>query len=154
MSSPSSLVKVPINEPAASLKKSQIKEFVTFYSGNGVQHIAFLTNNICAAVLNLKQRGMQFITMPDNYYNTLRKRLAQTKKLHINKNLEQIKELRILVDFNKGSYLLQTFTKPLTDKPTVFLKIIQRNNFEGFSAGNFKSLFKAVEREQAERGNL
>ncbi|RYN22181.1 hypothetical protein AA0114_g12915 [Alternaria tenuissima] len=152
MSSPGGLVKVPINEPAAGLKKSQIEEFVTFYSGNSVQHIAFLTNDICATVLNLKQRSMQFITVPDNYYDTLRKRLAQTEKLHINKDLEQIKELRILVDFDKGSYLLQTFTKPLTDKPTVFLKIIQKNNFEGFSAGNFKSLFEAVEREQAEQG--
>lgn len=154
MSSPGGLVKVPINEPAAGLKKSQIEEFVTFYSGNSVQHIAFLTNDICAAVLNLKQRSMQFITVSDNYYDTLRKRLAQTEKLHINKDLEQIKELRILVDFDKGSYLLQTFTKPLTDKPTVFLKIIQKNNFEGFSAGNFKSLFEAVKREQAEQGNL
>lgn len=154
MSSPGGLVKVPINEPAAGLKKSQIEEFVTFYSGNSVQHIAFLTNDICAAVLNLKQRSMQFITVPDNYYDTLRKRLAQTEKLHINKDLEQIKELRILVDFDKGSYLLQTFTKPLTDKPTVFLKIIQKNNFESFSAGNFKTLFEAVKREQAEQGNL
>jgi 4-hydroxyphenylpyruvate dioxygenase len=154
MSSPGGLVKVPINEPAASLKKSQIEEFVTFYGGNGVQHIAFLTDDICAAVLNLKQRGMQFITVPDNYYDTLRERLARTEKLHINEDLERIKELRILVDFDEGGYLLQTFTKPLTDKPTVFLEIIQRNNFEGFGAGNFKSLFEAVEREQAERGNL
>ncbi|CAN9464653.1 unnamed protein product [Alternaria alternata] len=97
MSSPGGLVKVPINEPRGRPQEVADR-----------RHIAFLTNDICAAVLNLKQRSMQFITVPDNYYDTLRKRLAQTEKLHINKDLEQIKELRILVDFDKGSYLLQT----------------------------------------------
>ena len=144
MSSPGGLVKVPINEPAAGLKKSQIEEFVTFYSGNSVQHIAFLTNDICAAVLNLKQRSMQFITVPDNYYDTLRKRLAQTEKLHINKDLEQIKELRILVDFDKGSYLLQTFTKPLPERMCSILV---------GSSGFVSSDKRAIRNEEWDRGS-
>lgn len=153
MASPGGLVKVPMNEPAKGKKKSQIEEFVNFFGGNGVQHIAFLTSNIIETVANLKKRGMQFITVPDNYYESMQVRLAKTG-LQLNEDLDRLKELRILVDFDEGGYLLQTFTKPLTDKPTVFLEIIQRNNFEGFGAGNFKSLFEAIEREQAERGNL
>ncbi|KAF2469123.1 putative 4-hydroxyphenylpyruvate dioxygenase [Lindgomyces ingoldianus] len=153
MASPGGLVKIPINEPALGVKKSQIEEFVNFFGGPGVQHIAFRTDNIIEAVTSLKNRGMQFITIPDNYYDAMRQRLEKTG-MHLNEDLEKLRKLHILVDFDEGGYLLQIFTKPLMDRPTVFLEIIQRNGFDGFGAGNFKSLFEAIEREQAERGNL
>ena len=153
MASPSGAVKVPINEPAVGVRKSQIEEFVNFFGGPGVQHIAFRTDNIIDAVSNLKRRGLQFITVPDNYYDAMRLRLEKTG-MRLNEDLEKLRKLHILVDFDDGGYLLQIFTKPLMDRPTVFLEIIQRNGFDGFGAGNFKSLFEAIEREQAERGNL
>ena len=144
---------MPINEPAMGKKKSQIEEFVDFYGGPGVQHIAFLTKDIITTVTNLKKRGVEFINVPDSYYDDMRKRLSRSM-LNLEEDFEAIKKLRILIDFDEGGYLLQLFTKPLSDRPTVFLEIIQRNNFHGFGAGNFKSLFEAVEQEQAERGNL
>ena len=171
MASPNEVVKMPINEPAAGKKKSQIEEYVDFYNGAGVQHVSIIntlepldrpltyiqialrTTDIISAVANLKARGVDFIKVPETYYTTIRQRIAQTG-LKLNESFEAIQELNILIDFDEGGYLLQLFTKPLMDRPTVFIEIIQRNNFDGFGAGNFKSLFEAIEREQDARGNL
>lgn len=155
MASPNNLVKMPINEPAAGKKKSQIEEYVIFNSGPGVQHIALLTPNIIDAVTALRARGVEFINVPTTYYDTMRQRLKTEKRnWELKEDLDTIQRLNILIDYDEGGYLLQLFTKPLMDRPTVFIEIIQRNEFEGFGAGNFKSLFEAIEREQAERGNL
>jgi 4-hydroxyphenylpyruvate dioxygenase len=153
MASPNDVVKMPINEPAQGKKKSQIEEYVDFYNGAGVQHIALRTPDIISAVSNLRARGVEFISVPETYYTAMRKRLAQSG-LKLNESFETIQKLNILIDFDEGGYLLQLFTKPLMDRPTVFIEIIQRNNFDGFGAGNFKSLFEAIEREQEARGNL
>lgn len=148
-------VKMPINEPAPGKKRSQIEEFVAFNSGPGVQHIAILTPDIVSAVTALRARDVQFIDVPAAYYETLRARLATEKRgWELREDFETIRRLNILIDYDEGGYLLQLFTKPLMDRPTVFIEIIQRNSFDGFGAGNFKSLFEAIEREQAERGNL
>ena len=155
MSSPNNLVKMPINEPAPGKKKSQIEEYVIFNSGAGVQHIALLTDDIISAVASLRARGVEFIDVPETYYATMRQRLKTEKRnWELNEDLDTIQRLNILIDYDEGGYLLQLFTKPLMDRPTVFIEIIQRNDFEGFGAGNFKSLFEAIEREQDERGNL
>jgi 4-hydroxyphenylpyruvate dioxygenase len=153
MSSPHGVVKMPINEPAKGKKISQIEEFVRFNGGPGVQHIAFRTENIIQAVGDLKKRGLSFIEVPSTYYEDLRLRLKHSA-VQVEEDLEALQKLHILVDFDEGGYLLQIFTKPLLDRPTVFLEIIQRENFDGFGAGNFKGLFEAVEREQAKRGTL
>jgi 4-hydroxyphenylpyruvate dioxygenase len=153
MASPNELVKMPINEPAHGKRKSQIEEYVDFYSGSGVQHIALRTSNIIAAVSNLRARGVEFITIPDSYYKQMKVRLSKSS-VRVKEDTELLKELGILIDFDEGGYLLQLFTKPLMDRPTVFIEIIQRCNFNGFGAGNFRSLFEAIERDQAERGNL
>lgn len=155
-------VKMPINEPAAGKKRSQIEEYIVFNSGAGVQHIALRTPDIIQAVSSLRARGVQFIDVPPTYYEALRERLAASAngtgaklEWHISEEqLAIVQQLNILIDYDEGGYLLQLFTKPLMDRPTVFIEIIERNNFEGFGAGNFKSLFEAIEREQAERGNL
>ncbi|KAM3426465.1 hypothetical protein NHJ13734_009444 [Beauveria thailandica] len=155
MASPNNLVKMPINEPAPGKKKSQIEEYVVFNSGPGVQHIALLTPDIIGAVTALRARGVDFISVPPTYYDTMRHRLKTEKRAwELREDLDTIQRLNILIDYDEGGYLLQLFTKPLMDRPTVFIEIIQRNHFEGFGAGNFKSLFEAIEREQAERGNL
>jgi 4-hydroxyphenylpyruvate dioxygenase len=155
MASPNNLVKMPINEPAPGKKKSQIEEYVQFNSGPGVQHIALLTPDIIAAVTALRARGVQFIDVPKTYYETMRVRLKTEKRdWELKEDLDVIERLNILIDYDERGYLLQLFTKPLMDRPTVFIEIIQRNEFDGFGAGNFKSLFEAIEREQAERGNL
>jgi len=155
MASPNNVVKMPINEPAPGKKKSQIEEYVNFYSGAGVQHIALRTKDILSAVANLRARGVEFINVPSTYYETMRLRLKMDKRnWKLQENFDEIQRLNILIDFDEGGYLLQLFTKPLMDRPTVFLEIIQRNDFDGFGAGNFKSLFEAIEREQADRGNL
>lgn len=153
MASSNETVKIPINEPAIGKKRSQIEEFVDFYGGPGVQHIAFRTHDILTCVRNLRERGVHFIAIPDKYYEMMRDRL-KSSSVAVEEDFAAIQQLQILIDFDEGGYLLQIFTKPLMDRPTVFLEIIQRNNFDGFGAGNFKSLFEAVEREQAERGNL
>jgi len=158
MASSNNLVKMPINEPAPGKKKSQIEEYVLFNSGAGVQHIALLTDDILATVAGMRARGVEFISVPPTYYDTMRKRLRadQAKRNWSLREelLDEIERLNILIDYDEGGYLLQLFTKPLMDRPTVFIEIIQRNDFDGFGAGNFKSLFEAIEREQAERGNL
>ncbi|KAH7370745.1 4-hydroxyphenylpyruvate dioxygenase-like protein [Rhexocercosporidium sp. MPI-PUGE-AT-0058] len=155
MASPNNVVKMPINEPAPGKKKSQIEEYVDFYGGAGVQHIALRTNDIISAVSNMRARGVEFINVPETYYTTMRMRLKNDKRSwKLQEDFDTIQRLNILIDFDEGGYLLQLFTKPLMDRPTVFIEIIQRNDFDGFGAGNFKSLFEAIEREQAERGNL
>ena len=146
-------VKMPINEPAPGKRKSQIQEYCDFYGGPGVQHIALRTENIIDAIVNMRARGCQFLTIPDAYYDNLRVALANcgTK---VQEDLDTIQKLKILVDFDEKGYLLQIFTKPLQDRPTFFVEIIQRQNHNGFGAGNFKALFTAIEIEQEKRGNL
>ncbi|XP_043966919.1 4-hydroxyphenylpyruvate dioxygenase [Gambusia affinis] len=146
-------VKMPINEPAKGKRKSQIQEYVEYYGGPGVQHIAMNTSDIITSIRNLKERGTEFMTVPDTYYDQLREKLKHSK-LKIVENLDVLQELKILVDFDDKGYLLQIFTKPVQDRPTVFLEVIQRHNHQGFGAGNFKSLFEAIEADQRARGNL
>uniref|UniRef100_A0A8D2QIJ5 4-hydroxyphenylpyruvate dioxygenase n=1 Tax=Zonotrichia albicollis TaxID=44394 RepID=A0A8D2QIJ5_ZONAL len=146
-------IKMPINEPAPGKKKSQIQEYIDYYGGAGVQHIALNTPDIISAITNLKQRGMQFMDVPSSYYQVLRERL-KTAKIKVKENIDKLEELKILVDFDEKGYLLQIFTKPVQDRPTVFLEVIQRHNHQGFGAGNFKSLFEAIEMDQDARGNL
>jgi len=155
MASANNLVKMPINEPAPGKKKSQIEEYVIFNSGPGVQHIALLTPDIISTVSAMRARGVEFINVPSTYYDTMRHRLKTEKRnWELKEEFDVLQSLNILIDYDEQGYLLQLFTKPLMDRPTVFIEIIQRNKFEGFGAGNFKSLFEAIEREQAERGNL
>jgi 4-hydroxyphenylpyruvate dioxygenase len=146
-------VKMPINEPASGKRKSQIQEYVEFYGGAGVQHIALNTNDIITSIERLKNRGVDFLSVPNSYYETLRKRLAHSD-LKIEEDLDKLEKLRILIDYDDKGYLLQIFTKPVEDRPTLFFEVIQRHNHEGFGAGNFKSLFEAIEAEQEKRGNL
>nr|ACQ58428.1 4-hydroxyphenylpyruvate dioxygenase [Anoplopoma fimbria] len=146
-------IKMPINEPARGKKISQIQEYVDYNGGPGVQHIALNTSNIIQAVVNLRARGMEFLAAPDMYYNSLREKL-KTAKIKVKEDLDRLQELKILVDFDDKGYLLQIFTKPVQDRPTLFLEAIQRNNHSGFGAGNFKSLFEAIEKDQEARGNL
>ncbi|CAL5868765.1 uncharacterized protein PFLUO_LOCUS2992 [Penicillium psychrofluorescens] len=153
MASPNEIVKMPINEPAKGKKQSQIEEYVDFYNGAGVQHIALLTDDIIRDITNLKARGVEFIKVPETYYTDMQARLKKSG-LVLHEDFETIRSLDILIDFDEGGYLLQLFTKHLMDRPTVFIEIIQRHNFSGFGAGNFKSLFEAIEREQELRGNL
>ncbi|XP_034538981.1 4-hydroxyphenylpyruvate dioxygenase isoform X1 [Notolabrus celidotus] len=146
-------IKMPINEPAAGKKKSQIQEYVDYNGGPGVQHIALNTSNIIQAIVNLRARGMEFLSAPDTYYTSLREKL-RSAKIKVKEDLDRLQELKILVDFDDKGYLLQIFTKPVQDRPTLFLEVIQRNNHFGFGAGNFKSLFEAIEKDQDARGNL
>ncbi|XP_021174065.1 4-hydroxyphenylpyruvate dioxygenase [Fundulus heteroclitus] len=146
-------VKMPINEPAKGKRKSQIQEYVEYYGGPGVQHIAMNTSDIITAIRNLKERGAEFMTVPDTYYHQLRENLKHSK-VKIAESLDVLQELKILVDYDDKGYLLQIFTKPVQDRPTVFLEVIQRHNHQGFGAGNFKSLFEAIEADQRARGNL
>uniref|UniRef100_A0A672YL39 4-hydroxyphenylpyruvate dioxygenase n=1 Tax=Sphaeramia orbicularis TaxID=375764 RepID=A0A672YL39_9TELE len=146
-------VKMPINEPAMGKRKSQIQEYVEYYGGPGVQHIAMNTSDIITAIRNLKERGMEFMSVPDTYYEQLRENLKHSK-VKVEEDLDTLQELKILVDYDDNGYLLQIFTKPVQDRPTVFLEVIQRHNHQGFGAGNFKSLFEAIEADQHARGNL
>uniref|UniRef100_A0A8B9R393 4-hydroxyphenylpyruvate dioxygenase n=1 Tax=Astyanax mexicanus TaxID=7994 RepID=A0A8B9R393_ASTMX len=146
-------VKMPINEPAMGKRKSQIQEYVEYYGGPGVQHIAMNTSNIIEAIRNLKERGMEFMSVPGTYYHQLRENL-KLSKVKITEDISILEELKILVDYDDNGYLLQIFTKPVQDRPTVFLEVIQRHNHQGFGAGNFKSLFEAIEADQNARGNL
>ncbi|MGH0134221.1 UNVERIFIED_CONTAM: hypothetical protein FKN15_054954 [Acipenser sinensis] len=129
------------------------QEYVDYYGGPGVQHIALNTSNIIQAIINLKARGMEFLEAPDSYYDLLREKL-KTAKIKVKEDLKKLQELKILVDFDDKGYLLQIFTKPVQDRPTLFLEVIQRHNHFGFGAGNFKSLFEAIEKDQDARGNL
>ena len=137
----------------AGKKKSQIQEYCDFYGGAGVQHIALNTTDIVAAITHLRARGLGFLRVPDTYYVSLRERLAAAN-VAVKEDLDVIQRLNILVDFDEKGYLLQLFTAPIQDRPTMFLEVIQRAGCSGFGAGNFKALFEAVEREQEARGNL
>lgn len=150
MSNGNGYVKFPINEPAEGKKKSQIEEYLEFYEGEGVQHVAMETKDIVSTVRALKARGVEFLSAPpEAYYEMLPERIGE-----IQEDLKKIQELGILVDRDEEGYLLQIFTKPIQDRPTVFFEIIQRRGAQSFGAGNFKALFEAIEREQARRGNL
>lgn len=146
-------IKMPINEPAPGKKKSQIQEYVDYNGGAGVQHIALNTQDIITAICHLRERGMEFLSVPSTYYKQLREKL-KTAKIKVKENIDVLEELKILVDYDEKGYLLQIFTKPVQDRPTLFLEVIQRHNHQGFGAGNFNSLFKAFEEEQNLRGNL
>lgn len=149
VSNGSGYIKFPINEPAAGRKKSQIEEYIEFYKGAGCQHIAVLTHDIISTVSELRARGVEFLYVPDNYYDDVWQRVGK-----INEDMEAIRKLNILVDRDDEGYLLQLFTKPVQDRPTVFYEIIQRCGAKSFGKGNFKALFESIEREQELRGNL
>ncbi|ODV83481.1 hypothetical protein CANARDRAFT_180907, partial [[Candida] arabinofermentans NRRL YB-2248] len=154
MASPDGSIKMPINEPAKGLKTSQIEEFLKFNGGPGIQHIAIKVDDILKTVETMKYRGVDFIDVPEKYYDNLEKRLAGSTHPDFKESMQRIRKLGILVDYDEGGYLLQLFTRPLFDRPTVFLEIIQRNNHQGFGAGNFKGLFEILEEDQKKRGNL
>lgn len=150
MSNGNGFSKFPINEPAEGKKKSQIEEYLDFYEGEGVQHIAVATKDIVATVKALKARGVEFLSAPpEAYYEMMPERVGE-----IEEEIAPLKELGILVDSDEEGYLLQIFTKPVEDRPTLFFEIIQRRGAQSFGAGNFKALFESLEREQAKRGNL
>ncbi len=149
MSNGNGFVKFPINEPAEGKKKSQVEEYLEFYNGEGVQHIAMATKNIVETVTEIQKRGVEFLNIPSTYYDELPDRVG-----HIDEDLEPLKRLGILVDRDDEGYLLQIFTKPVEDRPTLFFEIIQRKGAKSFGKGNFKALFEALEKEQERRGNL
>jgi len=149
MSNGNGYVKFPINEPAQGKKKSQVEEYLEYYKGEGVQHVAMATQNIIETVTALRNRGVEFLQVPGSYYDDLLDRVGQ-----IDEDLKPLKELGILVDRDEEGYLLQIFTKPVQDRPTLFFEIIQRKGAKSFGKGNFKALFEAIEREQELRGNL
>ncbi len=149
MSNGNGYVKFPINEPAEGKKKSQVEEYLEFYNGEGVQHVALATADIVSTVRDLKSRGVEFLQVPTTYYDDLLDRVGK-----IDEDLAPLKELGILVDRDDEGYLLQLFSKPVQDRPTLFFEIIQRKGAKSFGKGNFKALFEAIEREQEARGNL
>ncbi|MEX2194668.1 MAG: 4-hydroxyphenylpyruvate dioxygenase [Thermoleophilaceae bacterium] len=142
-------IKFPINEPAEGQRKSQIEEYLEFYGGAGVQHVAMSTTDIVGTVRRLRERGVEFLTTPESYYEELPGRIGE-----IDENVADLRELGILADRDDEGYLLQIFTKPIGDRPTVFFELIERHGARGFGEGNFKALFEAIEREQELRGNL
>jgi 4-hydroxyphenylpyruvate dioxygenase len=149
MSDDSQSVKFPINEPAEGRRRSQIQEYLDYNCGPGVQHIALQTKDIVHTVRTLRENGVEFLDVPETYYTALPERVGE-----INEDFQTIRELRILVDRDEEGYLLQLFSKPVEDRPTVFYEIIQRAGSRGFGKGNFRALFEAIEAEQARRGNL
>ncbi|MBN4084987.1 4-hydroxyphenylpyruvate dioxygenase [Flavobacteriaceae bacterium AH-315-B10] len=149
MSNGNGRIKFPINEPAEGKKKSQIEEYLDFYNGSGVQHIAVATNDIVTTVSAMRDRGVEFLYVPDSYYDDLLERVGE-----IDENIEVLKKHGILIDRDEEGYLLQLFTKPVVDRPTMFFEIIQRKGAQSFGKGNFKALFEAIEREQENRGTL
>ena len=149
MSNGNGFVKFPINEPAEGKKKSQVEEYLDFYNGEGVQHVAIATNDIVKTVTELQNRGIEFLNIPDSYYETVLDRVGK-----IDEDLQPLQNLGVLIDRDEEGYLLQIFSKPLEDRPTLFFEIIQRKGAQSFGKGNFKALFEALEREQDARGNL
>lgn len=149
MSNGNGRIKFPINEPAEGKKKSQIEEYIDFYEGAGVQHIAVSTNDIVATVSAMRDRGVEFLYVPETYYDDLLERVGD-----IEEDVEVLKQHGILIDRDDEGYLLQLFTKPVVDRPTMFFEIIQRKGAQSFGKGNFKALFESIEREQASRGTL
>jgi 4-hydroxyphenylpyruvate dioxygenase len=142
-------VKFPINEPAEGRRKSQIEEYLDFYGGPGVQHLALATDDILQTVAQLQRQGVEFLKVPHSYYSSLQERIGK-----IDEPVDELEKLGVLVDRDDEGYMLQIFTKPVEDRPTLFYEIIQRKGSRSFGKGNFKALFEAIEREQAERGNL
>ncbi|MDZ4807282.1 MAG: 4-hydroxyphenylpyruvate dioxygenase [Bacteroidota bacterium] len=149
MSNGNGFVKFPINEPAKGKKKSQVEEYLDFYNGEGVQHVAIATADIVATVTEMQKRGIEFLNIPASYYETVLDRVGK-----IDEDLEPLQRLGVLIDRDEEGYLLQIFSKPLEDRPTLFFEIIQRKGAKSFGKGNFKALFEALEREQDARGNL
>jgi 4-hydroxyphenylpyruvate dioxygenase len=149
MSNKSGTVKLPINEPAEGMRKSQIQEYLDYYIAPGVQHIAIGTRDIIQTVADLRQRGIEFLRVPQSYYDALPERVGK-----IDEDIQELAKLGILVDRESEGYLLQIFTKPVEDRPTLFFEVIQRKGAKGFGKGNFKALFESIERQQAMRGNL
>lgn len=149
MSNGNGRIKFPINEPAEGKKKSQIEEYIDFYNGPGVQHIALATDDIIATVSQMRDRGVEFLYVPDSYYLDLIERVGQ-----IDEDVNILKQHGVLIDRDEEGYLLQLFTKPVVDRPTMFFEIIQRKGAQSFGKGNFKALFEAIEREQENRGTL
>lgn len=149
MSNGNGYVKFPINEPAEGKKKSQVEEYLDFYIGQGVQHVAIATDDIVSTVTQMVERGVEFLSIPENYYESILDRVGP-----IDEDLEPLRKLGILIDRDDEGYLLQIFTKPVEDRPTLFFEIIQRKGAKSFGKGNFKALFEALEREQENRGNL
>ena len=149
MSNGNGRIKFPINEPAEGKRKSQIEEYLDFYNGSGVQHIAVATNDIITTVSAMRERGVEFLYVPDSYYDNLLERVGQ-----IDEDVEVLKKHGILIDRDEEGYLLQLFTKPIVDRPTMFFEVIQRKGAQSFGKGNFKALFEAIEREQENRGTL
>jgi 4-hydroxyphenylpyruvate dioxygenase len=143
------MITFPINEPAVGLKASQIQEYLDYYRGSGVQHIAVHSDDIVATVAEMRDRGVEFLNTPDAYYDALGPRAEG-----IDEDLDRLRDLRILIDRDDDGYLLQIFTRPVADRPTLFFEVIQRKGCKGFGKGNFKALFESIEREQAARGNL
>ena len=154
MSNGNGRIKFPINEPAEGLKKSQIEEYLDFYEGSGVQHVAVATNDIISTVSDMRKRGVEFLsTPPDEYYKSVPIRLEEHNH-KLREDIDKLKNLGIMIDADEEGYLLQIFTKPVEDRPTLFFEIIQRMGARGFGAGNFKALFESIEREQQKRGTL
>jgi 4-hydroxyphenylpyruvate dioxygenase len=154
MSNGNGRIKFPINEPAKAAKKSQIEEYLDFYEGEGVQHIAMATDDIISTISYLKEKGVEFLPAPPQaYYDDIPARLGSHMEM-MHEDIKELQKLSILVDADEEGYLLQIFTKPIQDRPTVFFEIIQRMGAKGFGAGNFKALFESIEREQAKRGTL
>ena len=149
MASETRHIKFPINEPADGLKKSQIQEYIEFNRGAGVQHVALHTPDILRTVSVLRERGVEFLRIPDEYYDTLWDRVGD-----VDEDRDEIKRLNILVDRDDTGYLLQIFTQPVEDRPTLFFEIIQRHGAQSFGKGNFKALFESIELAQEKRGNL
>ena len=154
MSNGNGRIKFPINEPAEAAKKSQIEEYLDFYEGPGVQHLAVATDDIIKTVAQLKARGVEFLPPPpQSYYDMIPERLGEHMEM-MKEDIKELQKLSILVDADEEGYLLQIFTKPVEDRPTLFFEIIQRMGAQGFGAGNFKALFESIEREQQKRGTL
>ena len=149
MANENEIIKMPINEPAKGLRKSQIQEFIDYYNSPGIQHIAMSTKDIIETVTKLRDKGVQFLNTPNSYYENLSERVGD-----IDENLDIIKDLGILIDKDENGYMLQIFTQPLQDRPTLFYEIIQRKGSNSFGKGNFKALFESIENEQKKRGNL
>ncbi len=149
MANDNETIKIPINEPAPGLKKSQIQEFIDYYGSAGIQHIALSTKNIIQTVKIMRENGVEFLETPSTYYKDLSNRVGD-----IDEDINTLSELGVLADRDENGYMLQIFTSPIQDRPTLFLEIIQRKGSNSFGKGNFKALFESIEKEQEKRGNL